>query len=158
MTLSEEELITNCKAILSDRNIRNRIVILCEGEVRDLLGSRSPSAYKEQYSRMEQYPDANFYKSCIPRWFPQPWPKFFNCGNRFDTIQTYFTLKNSYLDLYREIHKRDVRNSYLNPKKLFAIVDLDIQKQEIDNEDYSFSDTIEIYNDCVRSPSLLYRN
>lgn len=156
MTLSKEERISNCKAILSDPNINNKIVILCEGEVRDLLGSRSPSAYKEQYSRIEQYPDANFYKSCIPSWFHGLQPKFFNCGNNFDVIQTYFTLKNSYSDLYREIYNRDIQNPYLNPEKLFAIVDLDIQKlnikkQKSNYEDYSFTDTVEIYNDLYQN-------
>ncbi|MFN7658599.1 MAG: hypothetical protein ACK5P3_10745, partial [Dolichospermum sp.] len=42
-----------------------------------------------------------------------------------------------------ELHEEDAQQSYLNPNKLFAIVDLDLQSQNIDN--YHFSNTEEIF-------------
>jgi hypothetical protein len=42
-----------------------------------------------------------------------------------------------------ELHEEGSRESYLNPDKLFAIVDLDLQSQNIDN--YHFSNTEEIF-------------
>jgi hypothetical protein len=50
-------------------------------------------------------------------------------------MQTYFKLL--------ELHEEDAQQSYLNPNKLFAIVDLDLQSQNIDN--YHFSNTEEIF-------------
>jgi hypothetical protein len=41
------------------------------------------------------------------------------------------------------LHEEDAQQSYLNPNKLFAIVDLDLQSQNIDN--YHFSNTEEIF-------------
>lgn len=133
MSLSPEELNDHCRHILSDRRIRNKIVVLCEGKIKDTEGRRSPQAYK----KIEQMPDANFYKRCVPKsWNDKPLPQFFNCGDRQDVIDTYFNLLN--LDNLKS------DNSYLNKLKLFALVDLDIQLYKIDN--YYFKDTEEIYH------------
>lgn len=132
MSFSPEELENHCLQILGDRRIKNKIVILCEGEIKDIDGRRSPQAYK----RIEQLPDANFYKKCVPKsWNDKPRPQFFNCGDRKDVIDTYFNLL--------KINDLKPDNSYLNKSKLFALVDLDIQLHTIDN--YDFSDTEEIY-------------
>lgn len=87
---------------------------------------------------MEEMPDANFYKACVPEyWRYYPRPQFFNCGDRQDVLDTYCTVL--------ELHKQDSSKSYLSPEKLFAIVDLDLQSQKIDN--YIFTDTEAIFCD-----------
>lgn len=85
MSLDAVELEQHCQYILSRREIRNKIVILCEG-VRSNRGERLSS---QIYSKMDRLPDANFYKACIPRYWTQKLPCFFNCGDRNDTIRLY---------------------------------------------------------------------
>ncbi len=135
MSFDPEQLKRHCKIIIQSPRIKNKIVVLCEGEggIKDNQYRLSP----QSYARMEQMPDANFYKACVPRWWTQYKPEFFNCGDRKDVIDTYFTLL--------AIHQQDSYNSYLNPDKLFALVDLDLQLQKIDN--YSFPDTEAIFCD-----------
>ncbi len=131
MSLSETELKEHCLNILQSARIRDRIVILCEGSIPKLQGRPSPQSYKQ----MEQRPDAKFYDDCVPRWWKQYRPQFFNCGDRNDVINTFFGM----LDLHTNCSK-----SFLSPDKLFAIVDLDIQCAEIP-EDYSFKNTEDIF-------------
>ena len=120
MGLSSEELQQHCQQILKQSRIKNKIVILCEGlRSNQNQGRPSPQSYK----RMEQLPDANFYNACVPNSWKQYRPQFFNCGDRKDVIDTYFNLL--------ELHNKDISNSYLNPEKLFAIVDLYNQIQKI---------------------------
>lgn len=132
MSLNSEQLKQHCQAILNSRRILNKLVILCEGDVPRLQGRPSP----QSYGRMESMPDANFYKACVPNWWREKRPQFFNCGDRVDVINTYFSLL--------EQHQSDSYSSYLDPAKLFAIVDLDIQPRSIPN--YHFSDTEAIFN------------
>ena len=140
MGLSSEALEDHCRQILNDRRIKNKIVVLCEGEIRDTKGRRSPQAYKQ----MEQMPDANFYKKCVPKsWIDKLRPQFFNCGDRQDVINTYFHLL--------ELGDRTI--SYLNKTKLFALIDLDIQLQKIDN--YLFDDTEKIFNNLYKNTKII---
>ena len=131
MSLNPEQLKEHCKMILQSRRIKNKIVVLCEGVAPKIQGRESPQSYKA----MEQLPDANFYKACIPTWWKQKLPEFFNCGDRKDVLDTYFTLLT--------LHKQDSTNSYLECDRLFAMIDLDLQLQKIDN--YSFKDTEAIF-------------
>lgn len=131
MSLSREQLEEHCIKILQSSRIRNKIVVLCEGEIEKDQGRLSP----QSYGRMEQMPDSNFYQACVPSRWRQYRPQFFNCGDRKDVIDTYFTLL--------ELHNQDSGNSYLAPNKLFAIVDLDLQLKTIDN--YNFADTESIF-------------
>lgn len=140
MGLSAEELEQHCQQILKDRRIKNKIVILCEGEIKDVDGRRSPQAYK----RMEQMPDANFYKKCVPKsWNDKPLPQFFNCGDRKDVVDTYCKLW----------QLNDTQNSYLNTEKLFALIDLDLQLHKINN--YQFSDTEQIFNTLYKKTQII---
>jgi hypothetical protein len=132
MGLKPEQLRQHCQTIVQLRKIKNKIVVLCEGGIWDIKSRPSP----QSYSKMEQMPDANFYKACVPRWWSQYRPEFFNCGDRKDVIDTYFQLI--------KLHHEDKANSYLSPEKLFAIVDLDLQVQKIEN--YSFLDTEAIFS------------
>ncbi|WP_333129695.1 hypothetical protein [Microcoleus sp. Pol11C3] len=84
---------------------------------------------------MDKMPDANFYKACVPTWWRQKLPEFFNCGDRASVINTY-------LNLLR-LHEHDTTNSYLDPDRLFAMIDLDLHLQKID--DYIFPDTEAIF-------------
>jgi hypothetical protein len=139
--LSEAELEQHCRYILSQRRIKNKIVILCEG-VRSQGGQRlSP----QLYGRMEELPDANFYNACIPYYWTQKRPQFFNCGDRSDTLNTYSKLL--------EINAIEPEISFLSSDLLFALVDVDLCPAQI--EDYHFADTEDIFHDlyqglCVR--------
>lgn len=133
MGLNQEQLYKHIQVILQSQTIYNKIVVLCEGNIQTFEGHSSPQAYR----KMEQMPDANFYKRCIPTWWKQRQPRFFNCGDRNGVIDTYFGLL--------EQHHLDSKQSYLNPDKLFAIVDLDIQPKTIEDE-YPFDDIEAIFN------------
>jgi hypothetical protein len=130
MNTYQEILIQHCKEILGDRRIRNKIVVLCEGQ-----GSILDDKTVANYGKMEQWHDAYFYRKCVPSTWTTYIPIFFNCKGRADVIQTYFKLL--------ELHEEDVQQSYLNPNKLFAIVDIDLRSHNIDN--YHFSNTEEIF-------------
>jgi hypothetical protein len=144
MSLSPEQLEQHCKRIIQLRSIMNKIVVLCEGDIPKNQGIASP----QSYGRMEQMPDANFYKACVPRWWSQYRPQFFNCGDRKDVIDTYFTLL--------ELHDKGSSSSYLAPDKLFAIVDLDLQLQKIN--DYDFADTEAIYGELYEGFKIKAQN
>lgn len=132
MSLDREQLIRHCETIAGSRRIFRRIVVLCEGDIK--FGQERPSP--QAYRKMEKMPDSNFYKACVPHSWRQYKPQFFNCGDRKDVLDAYFTLVKKY---------GDSDDSYLDPEKLFAIVDLDIQTQQIEN--YAFSDTEQIFHD-----------
>ena len=147
MSLNPEELQEHCEIILKSREIKNKIVILCEGDIH--IGRKSPQSYKKR----EQMPDANFYKACVPKWWRQTkqyMPQFFNCGDRKDVIDTYFTL----LTLYEQ----NSTSSYyeLDPNRLFAMIDLDLQLQKIDN--YIFKDTEAIFRNLYEKSQVKEQN
>jgi hypothetical protein len=144
MSLNPEQLKKHCEAILQSRRIKNKIVVLCEGDIRKTQGRESPQAYKA----MEQMPDANFYKACVPTWWRQKLPEFFNCGDRKDVIDTYFTLS--------ILHEKDTTNSYLDPDRLFAMIDLDLQLQTIEN--YIFTDTEAIFRNLYEKSQVKEEN
>ena len=144
MSLNPEQLKKHCEAILQSRRIKNKIVVLCEGDIRKTQGRESPQAYKA----MEQMPDANFYKACVPTWWRQKLPEFFNCGDRKDVLDTYFTLS--------ILHEKDTTNSYLDPDRLFAMIDLDLQLQTIDN--YIFTDTEAIFRNLYEKAQVKEQN
>ena len=131
MSFNPEQLQEHCEIILKSRGIKNKIVVLCEGKIPDIQGIKSVQSYKA----MKETQDASFYMACIPRWWSQKRPEFFNCGDRKDVIDTYFTLP--------ILHEKDTTNSYLDPDQLFAMIDLDLELQTIDN--YIFTDTEAIF-------------
>ncbi len=140
MSMNPEELQAHCDLILQSRRIRSKIVVLCEGPRFPLGTHPSPQTYR----RMEQLPDANFYKACIPKWWSQQRPEFFTCGDRVDVINTYFEL----LAL-----SRSATPTYLDPTKLFAIVNLDINRTKLDPS-YPFADTEAIFQDLYHQGSI----
>jgi hypothetical protein len=147
MSLNSEQLKEHCETILRSRRIKNKIVVLCEGVISKMQGRPSPQAYKN----MEQMPDANFYNACIPTYWKQQRPQFFNCGDRKDVIDTYFTLL--------RLHDRDSTNSYLDPDRLFALIDLDLQVQAIDpGYNYHFTDTDEIFYNLYEKSEVKAQN
>ena len=131
MSFSEKELEQHCEIILRQRKILDKIVVLCEGVIPKEQGSLSP----QSYGKMDGLPDSNFYKACIPNDWRSSRPEFFNCGDCNDVVKTYFTLL--------EIIDKDTENLYFHPKKIFVIVDLDIQIRPINN--YRFTDTQQIF-------------
>lgn len=135
MSLNSEELDRHCHNILNSRRALSKIVILCEGQIPSKT-RRSPQAY----GRMEQMPDSNFYKACIPHWWKQSKPEFFNCGDRTNVINTYFRLI--------ELNKTE-QPTYLDSNKLFAIIDLDSNQAKLQT-DYPFVSTEAIYYDLYQ--------
>lgn len=127
MSLSETELQLHCQAIIDLSQRKHGIFILCEGNINEIKGR------VEQYRRLETFPDANFYKACIPTWWPGKRPSFVPCGDRKDVIDTYFKLCE--LDFDRA--------------KIFALIDLDLQPYSFAN--YVVSDTEALF-------SLYYQN
>ena len=109
-------------AILRTPAIRNRIVVLCEGDRLPVDGNHAPSP--QMYSRLENTPDSSFYQQCVPRrWCGRRLPRFFNCGGRSDVIHAFEAL--------RKAHRADPAGSYLDPDKLYAIVDVDLQPADM---------------------------
>jgi hypothetical protein len=135
MSFTDAELEQHCRYILGQRRIKNKIVILCEGGRYDA----SERLSVQSYGRMEELPDANFYNACIPSYWRQGRPQFFNCGDRHDTLSTYFKLL--------EIHDRESALSYLSSDLLFALVDIDLHTAKIEDKEYGFADTEEIFHD-----------
>ena len=133
MDFDTDFLAQHCQTILKSRRISGKIVILCEGDIQSFESRRSPQSYRQ----MDRVPDANFYSACIPQNWTQNKPIFFTCGGRGNVLQTYFGL----LDR----HKDDPVNSYLDPEKLFSIVDCDFTPQPIEN--YDFESVDEIFHD-----------
>jgi hypothetical protein len=134
MSFTGDELEQHCQYILGERRIKNKIVILCEGGRYDGKERLSPQSYR----RMEELPDANFYNACIPSYWRERRPQFFNCGDRHDTLSTYFKL----LELQNQPEL-----SYLSPDLLFALVDIDLNTAKIEDKEYGFADTEEIFHD-----------
>jgi hypothetical protein len=123
MSLSAEELKMHCNAIITLAKLSYRIIILCEGNINAIKGR------VHLYRRLEIFPDANFYKACIPEWWTEKRPSFIPCGDKTDVINTYFELKT--LDF--------------NKDKLFAIIDLDLQPAK-QLENYPIADTEQLFN------------
>lgn len=131
--MNEQEALVN--AILRSPRIRNRLVILCEGDLPQLENGGAPSP--QMYGRLEQMPDANFYKSCVPQdWHSHRLPQFFNCGGRSQVLYVFGQL------LKR--HQVAPGASYLTPEKLYALVDLDIQREEMP-EGYPWQTTEDVH-------------
>lgn len=141
-------LIEHCEKILYDRRIQNKIVVLCEGQGSILESGNRKTVVN--YSRMEQLPDANFYKRCLPTSWIKNKPEFFNCKSQANVIKTYFAL----LELHEEDSQKPLekRKSYLSPDLLFPIVDLDLQPQKLNN--YPFQDTEAIFYDIYKQAQI----
>jgi hypothetical protein len=139
--LTEEELEQDCELILKCSRIKKKIVVLCEGDC-TIRTRRSPQSRR----RESGISDADFYLACIPTNWREHKPIFFGCGDRHDTLASYFKL--------REMHERDRNNSYLSPDLLFALVDVDLQAATIDSEDYGFADTESIFHDLYQDLKL----
>ena len=99
----------------------------------------------QEYRKIEDTRDSNFYKACVPEWWEKnlyPRPVFFNCGDRIAVINTYFALL--------EKHKQNPEISFLKPTNLFAIIDLDLQLSKIEDDNYPFRNTDDIFNDLYK--------
>jgi hypothetical protein len=136
MSLNPDELDKHCHNILNSRRAKNKIVILCEGQIIE-QDRRSP----QSYGRMAQMPDSSFYDACVPNWWTQHRPEFFNCGSRNTVIKTYFQLL--------KLNQNNTK-TYLDSNKLFALVDLDSNAIKLP-EGYQFSNTEEIFYDLYQS-------
>jgi len=136
------DITKHSKTILSLREILNKSVILCEGDISAVIDKGYSPAF---YRRHEQFQDSLFYKNALPKEIRKSSPpRFFNCGSRGQVLKVYFKLK--------ELHEAAPAESYLNPDKLFAIIDLDIQNEKINN--YSFNNTEEIFKDLYNETEI----
>lgn len=115
-----EEVNRVVNTILRSPQIKNKIVVLVEGDLPPERRRLSP----QEYAKLERLPDANFYKACVPRrWQSFRIPVFFNCGGRAEVLYAYESLLRK--------HARAPRDSYLSPEKLYALVDLDVQVKDL---------------------------
>ncbi|HIE00004.1 MAG TPA: hypothetical protein EYP59_06905 [Thiotrichaceae bacterium] len=146
MSLTADELENHVKNIISSKRIKYKAVILCEG---DISSVKNVGLNPTMYRNLERKPDADFYKACLPQKMRKNnAPQFFNCGGRSDVIKVYSELK--------ALHATDPKNSYLDINKLFAIIDLDIQKANIDH--YSFQDTEKIFDNLYNELEINHHN
>jgi hypothetical protein len=122
----------HCLNIIQNPRIANRIIILCEGDI-PAPGRYSPSSY----GKNSDLPDANFYKACLPNHWRNKTPMFFNSGSRSEVITTYQTIT--------EIHGQNLSISRLSPDKVFALLDIDLQSQPLEN--YEFASIDEAFQD-----------
>lgn len=141
--VNKNELENFCDTILKSSRIREKVVILCEGDIENVKRKRSPQSFRQ----MEKIQDSAFYKHSVPQNCQAYKPQFFNCGDRNGVIDCYFKL----LEL-----NVDNENSYLNSDLLFAIIDLDIQSKNIAN--YQFNSTEEIYKNLYNKFSVNQTN
>lgn len=136
----------HCENIYRSPRVKNKIIVLCEGDIHSVEGRESPQMYKH----LDKYPDANFYKSCIPKWWQQKHPAFFNCGGRTRVLETYFRLV--------ELHQnQSPENSYLDINKLFAIIDVDLQSARC-VETYPFANTEAIFQHLYQQARVNQQN
>ncbi|MDD5272415.1 MAG: hypothetical protein PHU14_06805 [Methylovulum sp.] len=135
MSLSPTELHLHCQEIIKLSQRKKGIIILCEGNINEIKGR------VERYRRLEIFPDANFYKACIPIWWTEKRPTFVPCGDRKDVIDTYFSLVDA-------ANNSDIPSG-IDKNKFFAIIDLDLQPHAFSN--YVVTDTEALY-------SLYYQN
>lgn len=126
-----DDLDDHVRMILGSRRIRDRIVVLCEGDRIPILEGHALSP--QWYRRLEKTPDANFYKACVPvDWHGSRLPHFFNCGGRSDVLRAFTALLAA--------HRADPEQSYLTPEKLYALVDVDLHAEAMPR-DYPWATT-----------------
>ncbi|MDP3837683.1 MAG: hypothetical protein Q8Q54_02045, partial [Methylococcales bacterium] len=136
MSFTDAELYVHCDEIIKDPAIRNRIVILCEGDTKPFKSTERAKSIKEV---AEETQDSAFYYRAVPEWWKTTRklePSFYVCGTQGNVIKAYFYLK----------QKQQLQNSYLNANKLFALLDIDLQKTKLPN-DYSFKNLEDVYHD-----------
>jgi hypothetical protein len=125
MSLSLEKIESYARAIMNERKILNKAVILCEGtpEVLSEEGNKHVTHSPRFYKQLETAPDSSFYSACLPKHMRSRFrPIFFNCGGRADVLKIFVKL--------HELHQDSVE-SYLTLEKLFVLIDVDMQKAEI---------------------------
>lgn len=126
--------------LLKENSYKNRVLVLCEGEITGSLADLNLQSTGKRFTRSlkaAKKHDAHFYGKCKPEWWkaasPIKFPEFINAGSRSQVLETFFTI----LDL----HRQNPQDFYLNPEKLFALVDLDIQNQSfaVDSSDQTYN-------------------
>lgn len=138
------ELQALVSAILRSRRIKNKLVVLCEGDRLPIEAGRAPSP--QMYRRLDSLPDANFYKNCVPTsWHGNRLPSFFNCGDRGHVLHTFAALLAA--------HHANPSESYLSPEKLYALVDLDLQAGRMP-ADYPWLTTEDVHEDLYHDGTL----
>lgn len=133
MSMTPEQREAFCKKILNHRRIRGCIVVLCEGTVK-YLEIHTP----QQMRKLENLPDANFWRATVPGWWRNKKPVFIPCGDKNSVLLTYQKLK--------ELHEKNEDNSYLSPDKLFALADLDLQPGNLTGISSNYANTEELYH------------
>lgn len=126
MSLSPEKIESYARAIINERRILNKAVILCEGTPETLSeeGKKHITHSPRFYKQLETAPDSSFYSACLPKHMrSRGKPIFINCGGRADVLKIFVKL--------HELHQDVSVESYLTLEKLFVLIDVDIQKAEI---------------------------
>lgn len=143
MSFSRAELEAHCDEIIKDPAIRNRVIVLCEGDTTPFKPTANAARIKA-FAQTTQ--DSAFYYQAIPDWWRttrRPEPSFYVCGTQDNVLNAY-----SYL---ADKHQANQPNeSYLNVNKLFAFIDIDLANKKIPKSDYPFKKLWDIYNDLYQ--------
>jgi hypothetical protein len=145
MSFSDTELFAHCDAIIQDPAIRNRLVILCEGDSKPFKDPKNAPRISE-FSRNTQ--DSAFYYRAIPTWWRttnKPEPNFYVCGTQSNVLKAYHYLKEKHKD-------SQPKDSYLKVNKLFALVDIDVQKTKL--KDYCCNNLEELYHELYQTGNI----
>lgn len=144
MSLTADKFNDHVRSIALSTRAKGKAVILCEGDIESV---KNVGVNPSMYRRLEKMPDANFYKACLPKEArTYRTPVFYPCGSREDVIKVFFRLRSLSAE----------EETYIDNNKLFAIVDLDIQKAII--KDYGFSNTEEIFFDLYNGLEINHAN
>ncbi len=143
MSFSDAELEAHCDEIIKDPAIRNRVVVLCEGDSTPFKPTANAARIK---AFAETTQDSAFYYRAIPEWWRttrRPEPSFYVCGNQENVIKAY-----CYLNAKHQTVQPS--ESYLSLNKLFALIDIDLNNKKIPKGDYPFKDLWSIYQDLYQ--------
>jgi len=131
---SDSDFENYISTVLQSRRNLGKAIVLCEGAIDSI---KNVGVNPSMYRRLERVPDANFYTNCLPKAAQRMnRPQFYTCGSRNDVLKIYAELRGRALSLGDQ--------SYVDPDKVFALVDLDIQPSPIEN--YRFECTESVFN------------
>ncbi len=131
MTPEPASITDEVRAIAQSPRNRGKAVVLCEGETRpprDPEQRPSPGRFRQ----CARYPDASFYRKCVPPDWVRGRPVFYNCGGRGQVLAIWRGL--------RALYDAEPAATTVDPARLFALVDLDLSPQPLDGEPASIED------------------
>jgi hypothetical protein len=146
MCFTRAELEAHCDAIIKDPAIRNRVIVLCEGDTTPFKPTDDDHAASIK-KQCEATQDSAFYYQAIPNWWRTTGgrlePNFYICGNQRNVLDAYHYL----IDKHQN---NQPTYSFLKADRLFALIDIDLANKKIPKSDYPFKRLWDIYNDLYQ--------